>query len=431
MVLMPFHAFISTWGGSTVGPYQVWKVWKEILLVALVIISIYAAYRDKAFFRKVVGSPWARVVLLYIVMHLVAIMFSNKDLDALAYGLAINLRIVGFFFVSFVLFSFIKLSNKQLLKILFIPCGIVIGFGLLQLFFLPNSFLSHFGYQKNVTIAPSNTIDDQPDQIRIMSTLRGPNPLGAYLVLPGILLVSVVLSYAPALRYKWNQANMAKCGVAATGLLIVLYGSQARAAWIGFIISIAMLFMLSLSKKWRVYVVGVGVFLSISLGLIGYQVRQTSFVQNSILHNNPATGGEVTSNDAHIAAAKEGFGDVVSRPLVGCGPGCAGPASFYNKNGPRLAENYYIQIAQEVGLIGLGLFLAFIALIGLELFKLRDNYVALGLLASLIGLSFANLLLHVWADDSLAYVWWGLAGAVIAMGAVSPKSLSEEALNIN
>ena len=57
MVLMPFHAFISTWGGSTVGPYQVWKVWKEILLVALVIISINVAYKDKALFRKLVGSP--------------------------------------------------------------------------------------------------------------------------------------------------------------------------------------------------------------------------------------------------------------------------------------------------------------------------------------------------------------------------------------
>jgi hypothetical protein len=38
---------------------------------------------------------------------------------------------------------------------------------------------------------------------------------------------------------------------------------------------------------------------------------------------------------------------------------------------------------------------------------------ALALLASLIGI-IANLLLHVWADDTLAYIWWGIAGAVLA-----------------
>jgi len=36
------------------------------------------------------------------------------------------------------------------------------------------------------------------------------------------------------------------------------------------------------------------------------------------------------------------------------------------------------------------------------------------LLASLIGLIFVNLVSHAWADDTLAYVWWGLAGIALS-----------------
>jgi hypothetical protein len=43
----------------------------------------------------------------------------------------------------------------------------------------------------------------------------------------------------------------------------------------------------------------------------------------------------------------------------------------------------------------------------------------LSLLASLIGISFVNLLSHAWADDTLAYLWWGLAGIAIGTGTKS------------
>jgi hypothetical protein len=36
------------------------------------------------------------------------------------------------------------------------------------------------------------------------------------------------------------------------------------------------------------------------------------------------------------------------------------------------------------------------------------------LLASLAGITFVNLLSHAWTDDTLAYLWWGLAGIALA-----------------
>ena len=35
------------------------------------------------------------------------------------------------------------------------------------------------------------------------------------------------------------------------------------------------------------------------------------------------------------------------------------------------------------------------------------------LLASFIGVSVASLTAHAWADDTIVYVWWGIAGFVM------------------
>jgi hypothetical protein len=106
----------------------------------------------------------------------------------------------------------------------------------------------------------------------------------------------------------------------------------------------------------------------------------------------------------------------VFRQPFGDGPGTAGPASVYNGNhGSRIAEDYYVQIAQETGWLGLALFLSVVVLVAMELYaQIGISRLALLLFASLIGVSFVNLLSHAWADDTLAFVWWGLAG--IALG---------------
>jgi len=416
MLLLPFHAFISTWGGSAIGPYSLWKVWKEVLLLALCIPTFILIFSDQKILHTVKSSWLLRLMGLYVVLHVLATLVLGRDPDAVLYGLAINLRIVLFFFVSFVLFSSLNLSKKVLVAVVMAPCVVVVVFGLLQLFVLPVNFLSHFGYEKGVTIAPSLNIDEQPDEIRIMSTLRGPNPLGAYLIFP----LTILVCYAPLLykkiRKKAPHQYQFAIGVPLlfTALLVTLYGTHGRAAWIGAALSLAVALFYLLGKKMRMYAVAAGFALLVILGVSMYQLRHTPFVQTVILHDNPETGAEVTSNDAHVEAAKDGLADVADKPILGCGPGCAGPASFYSKDGINLAENYYIQVAQEVGVLGLVLFLSFILLVALQLYAHKNDRLALALLASLVGISVANLFLHVWADDTLAYVWWGTAGALLA-----------------
>jgi hypothetical protein len=96
---------------------------------------------------------------------------------------------------------------------------------------------------------------------------------------------------------------------------------------------------------------------------------------------------------------------------LGDGPGTAGPASVYNHGHPaRIAENYFIQVGQETGWLGLTLFTLINVGVGYLLWLRRDDPLALSLFASLIGLTLINMLSHAWADDTLAYIWWGLAG---------------------
>ena len=135
-------------------------------------------------------------------------------------------------------------------------------------------------------------------------------------------------------------------------------------------------------------------------------------VRLAVFHSSPGDSSLTEgSNDKHWEATAQGIQDVVRHPW-GSGPGSAGPASFYNSAGTDLSENYYVQIAQEVGLIGLGLFIAINVLVVRSIVR-RSGILPAALVASFAGISLINLLLHGWADDPLSLTWWALAGLYV------------------
>jgi O-antigen ligase len=89
----------------------------------------------------------------------------------------------------------------------------------------------------------------------------------------------------------------------------------------------------------------------------------------------------------------------------------AGPASFYNQNGgPKVPENYFVQLAQELGFIGAALFIGITCMIAYQLWRRRQQPMAQVLLASLVGITVVNFFLHGWADDPTSMTWWGILG---------------------
>jgi hypothetical protein len=173
------------------------------------------------------------------------------------------------------------------------------------------------------------------------------------------------------------------------------------------IIVLAITTFRKLSK--RVWICGVLVLIALIGGFLA--ARNTSFVSNVLLHENPNGGSSISSNDDHVDSLRDGMDRLAYQPL-GAGIGSTGSASLYGIN-PMVIENHYLFIAHEVGWLGLMLFISIFISILLKLWESRKDWLALGIFASGIGLAIIGLFLPVWVDDTVAIIWWGLAALVI------------------
>lgn len=426
LLLVPFHAFLTVSLSSIVGHYTALRVWKEVVLLVAICLLVYIVAHKQSVIEKIIKTtpPLQKLLVvtgLYIFVQLVAgaIVFMRDGVTATALGYAYisNLRFLLFFIVclivGFVYKDWLCLWWK---KLLLWPAVVVLVVGLLQLFVLPPDFLRHFGYGMD-TITPFITVDQKPDYIRAQSTLRGPNPLGAYLVV--ILAGSAALYFANR-----KNKNMLVLFSMTTAILI---GTYSRSAWVGAFLALLALGWMLVNGRYRHWL-GVGsVVVVVTLCGTVFALRDNNLIQNIVFHTDETSQAQTSSNEDRANALTGGFGDVLSEPL-GRGPGTAGPASVYNDSQARLAENYFLQIGQEVGIIGLALFVAICVLVGQLLWRQRtQGSLPKILLASLVGLTFVNLLSHAWADDTLAYMWWGFAG--LTVGAYSVQQAKQGKLH--
>jgi hypothetical protein len=421
LLAMPFHALLTVWGSSLLGGHYITlRLWKEVLLVLSIVGVLYLIATDHKIRTHTLSRRLVWLILAYSGLNIIwgFLAYNQHDVSAkaLGYGLIVNLRFLAFFLVTWAVALRMSRLRSHWQWMVYWPAMGVAAFGLLQIFVLPHDFLRHFGYGP-LTIDPVETINHNAHYIRIMSTLRGANPLGAYLIIPISLLAVLLLSKR---RRTWLQAGFL------AELLLVLFFTFSRSAWIGAALSIGVVLLLAVKTR-----PARGVTVAIIAGLIvvgaGLTVlwSHTPRYQNFIFHTQTGSPIAETSNEGHLAALRGSAHDLVRQPL-GHGPGTAGPASIYNtQRPPRLAENYFLQITQETGWLGLGLFVLINAGVGYLLWLRRADPLALSLFASLIGLTFINLLSHAWTDDTLAYVWWGLAG--IAMAPDTRAELAEKA----
>jgi O-antigen ligase len=201
--------------------------------------------------------------------------------------------------------------------------------------------------------------------------------------------------------------------------LVVLFFTFSRSAWVGTTLSVVIILILGqLSRRSRIIALAAGGSLVLVVAALAVSFRHDMKFENFVLHTQTHSAVSATSDQGHFTALKTGLSDLRHHAL-GDGPGTAGPASVYNDHPARIAENYFIQVGQEVGWLGLAMFILINVGVGYLLLLRRADPLALSLFASLIGLTLINMLSHAWADDTLAYVWWGLAG--IAMVAPAPK----------
>ncbi|MDB5163565.1 MAG: rane protein of unknown function [Candidatus Saccharibacteria bacterium] len=407
-VLAALYTPLAVWLASGLGHFDTIKLGKEFVLSALGAAMVYVLLTNRKLRQAVFKNKLLLWILTYVcltgVVALSDATMHRVSPSAIIFSVVSNLRFLAFF--SLVYVAVLAKTKLSWQKLVLIPAALVIGFGLLQ-FVLPANVLTHIGYGPQ-TIVPFEAVDNRPDFVRLQSVLRGANPLGAYLVII-ISLASVGLLSAKSKNQKLAYGAMAVAG------LVVLYGTYSRSAWLGTVLSLAIIGLIGLRKYLSKPLMLIGL-VCLGGGLIigAFLLLRNTYRFQSIVFHTSNRSTVVSSNTKRASALKSGARDVLKHPL-GSGVGSAGPASVHNtKASPRLSENYYIQIGQEVGWVGLGLFVVIQWLIIKELWLRRTDPVALALLGSFLGLILVNMLSHAWTDDALAYIWWGLAAVTLA-----------------
>src|SRR4029078_3676343 len=96
LILLPFHAFFTTWLGSDFGNLDFFKVWKEILLIVSLPFIVWLALQSEQCKKWFVNSWLVRLFLIYIMLFLIIGIWSiteNKvTTKALIYSYIVDLR---------------------------------------------------------------------------------------------------------------------------------------------------------------------------------------------------------------------------------------------------------------------------------------------------------------------------------------------------
>jgi hypothetical protein len=412
VVLVPFHAFLTVWTAGGVGHYRLLRLWPEFLLVILVFLSLILLFLDKKLWQRleIKWLFWAIIAyaVLTVGLGFLAVFKSQVNYLAFGDGVILNLRFFTFFLACLILGAHKDWLRLHYKKLLLVPAAIVVIFGLLQFFVLPAGFLSHFGYGPH-TIRPFETVDHNTNFPRLQSTLRGPNSLGAYLVII-VSALAVFLLRKRKIDKKWLLEII---GLVAT--IFVLFFSYSRSAYLGAALSLALLAGLTFaSPKARKWLAGGVIVLVLIAGGIFFSFRHNHSFEDTFFHTSHDSTSHMSSNESHLAKFRRAGNEVLRQPF-GRGTGTAGPASVHNTgHGARIAENYYLQIAQETGWLGLILFVLINVMVAVRLWKRRYEHLARLLFASLLGISLVNMFSHAWTDPTLSLIWWGLAGAALA-----------------
>ncbi len=242
--------------------------------------------------------------------------------------------------------------------------------------------------------------------VRLGSVFLDQLQLGVWLVAPFVVGLHRLLR---------SSRIVVAAGVGLVGLALV--GTQTRAALLA--VAVATLCLLrphagvdrpARARVMALLVVG-------ALALLPVAVA-TGLVQRTF----GGTGGDDGSTQLHIQRSKAAVETLIERPFGrGLGTG-AGTATRFEVKSGLLSENYYLQVANETGVVSLALFLLLVLVVARRLGAHRNDgdLLAAAWRAAFLGLSVAGLLLYVW--ESLAVAWMVWIGIGLVLGSREPAT---------
>lgn len=401
------HGPISV-GLSTLWPDMelVIKAWKECLMM-LALVPLVVAMTKRHMWPEVRKDTLSMVLVSYIVLNLLMLLVSWHGIFASIAGLLVNLRFVGFFLLVYWTLKMYPESITACKRVFFAGAAVVVTFAVLQVTVLPHDVLKYIGYGID-TIPAYHTVDSDEDFVRIGSTLRGPNPLGAYMV----IVISAVGAFLLSRRGDRRQSVLA--GVLLAASVVTVLASYSRSAWVGVLVSMVVLLVVIFGRKiakWA-WTAMAGLLLVGAVGL--FALRDNPVISSVIFHESPDSGSLVKSDDERVQSWLGGLHKVSANPL-GSGVGSTGTPSYFTDT-PLVIENQFLYVAHETGWLGLALFVVSVYLVLSGLWQRRSDWLTFACFSSGIGLVVIGLIQPVWVDDTVSIIWWGMAAVCLAAG---------------
>ncbi len=234
-----------------------------------------------------------------------------------------------------------------------------------------------------------------------------PNDFGAWLIMYLLPLAAVVFIYSENIR---KRVLLTLCFVSFCYLLIL---TKARAAWLGFFSGIAFLSIFKL-KKIAIIMISLSfiLYLGINKKVGGYVMQFTSISDRAEMWK---TGWKIFEKHPVVGNGINSFFEQYKQTRTD---------EFQYKRG-SYAHNCYLQMASDVGVVGLGAFLCFLYVFFSNLLvrtkKLRVEFykvLSLGVLAGIFG-----FLIHSFFDTNLyslplAALFWFFVGTAQSVVAV-------------
>jgi hypothetical protein len=380
------------------------KSWKEIMLGIALVLMVVILTQQKRW--NILLQPLFVCIAAFAALNIALIPVFYTGADATLAGLLINLRYFLFFTMVYVAVTLYPSYGRLFIKVFAAGVAVVLLFAVLQLTILPHDVLKYIGYNET-TIMPFLTVDQNMDFVRINSTLRGPNPLGAYVLIAVSVLVAYCARHFRMLTKKgwWAAALVGIAGLA------TIWATYSRSALVGLAIAVGIVALVSLRGK---LLKTIWITMAVVALVIGGSVvvfRDSNFISNVLLHEDPNEGNDINSNDGHAESLIDGSRRVSEQPLGG-GIGSTGSASLLTDT-PLIIENQYLFIAHETGWIGALLFIAATVMVLIQNWRGRRDWFVLGVFASGVALALIGIIQPVWVDETVAIVWWGLAAIAL------------------
>jgi hypothetical protein len=415
LAYMPFHVFLSQSVSLLTGDLNEWKVAKDVFLAILTILTVILVYGQRSankLFKLLTVLTIAYAALIMIVWAAHPHIFRTSAVLGATY----DLRLFCYTLVGFgAVLLMPEVQAKLVLKLIIIVSTIVATLGVIQYFLSPN-ILTHLGYSVARGVRPNFFIDNNPEFPRIMSTIRDPNSLGDYLLVPVGLLTAYLL------RARKHSRRILFAGLLVLHMVAV-YLTFSRSAWIGAVIVIGLVIWWQY-RHWFNHIVRRFWPIVIALVLIGGVLLYSQRNNSIITHQTKEQVGKLDSNQLHLFFIDQSLNGFEHEPF-GHGPGTAGLASIHNPAGSNLTENYYLQVAYETGVIGLVLFVGMQVLIYIKLWPQRHTYLGLVLLASFWAYVIINMVLQEWDNEAVAAQWWILAGLSLGLAQIHQVKKTE------